>query len=125
LHSQSVQACCQKVAANLADVATAVEVRQQEMSDRGHLQTQSFHCAILYQTVVRKDQALTMLPWGAALTALRRSAATAAAAAAAAVACRVPQRRPASGRGELAGGSRRGMPHAGQRSSGAASAGGW
>ena len=61
LHSQSVQALCQKLAAN---VATAVELRQQEMSELGHIQTAYPHRPKVYQTVVWKDQALTVLPSG-------------------------------------------------------------
>ena len=61
LHSQSVQALCQKFAAN---VATAVELRQQEMSELGHVQTAYPHHPKGYQTVVWKDQALTILPSG-------------------------------------------------------------
>src|SRR5215831_18635139 len=61
LHRQSVQALCQKLAAN---VATAVELRQQEMSDLGHVQTAYPHHPKTYQTVVWKDQALTVLPTG-------------------------------------------------------------
>jgi hypothetical protein len=37
LHSQSVQALCQKCAAN---IATAVELRRQEMTETGRIQTQ-------------------------------------------------------------------------------------
>src|SRR5215471_18065213 len=61
LHSQRVQALCQKFAAN---VATAVELRQQEMSDLGHVQTAYPHHPKAYQTVVWKDQAITVLPSG-------------------------------------------------------------
>jgi putative transposase len=61
LHSQSVQALCQKLAAN---VATAVELRQQELSDLGHVQTQYPHHPKVYQTVIWKDQALTVAPSG-------------------------------------------------------------
>jgi putative transposase len=61
LHSQSVQALCQKCAAN---IATAVELRQQEMTETGHIQTQYPCHPKAYQTVVWKDQALTVLPSG-------------------------------------------------------------
>src|SRR5215831_12967058 len=61
LHRQSVQALCQKLAAN---VATAVELRQQEMSELGHVQTAYPHHPKAYQTVVWKDQALQVLPSG-------------------------------------------------------------
>jgi putative transposase len=61
LHSQSVQALCQKFAAN---VATAVERRRQEMSEQGHVQTAYPHHPKPYQTVIWKDQALTILPSG-------------------------------------------------------------
>src|SRR5215471_2351460 len=61
LHSQSVQALCQKFAAN---VATAVELRQQEVAETGHIQTEYPHHPKAYQTVVWKDQALTVLPTG-------------------------------------------------------------
>ena len=61
LHSQSVQALCQKFAAN---VDTATEVRRQEMSELGHVQTAYPHHPKTYQTVVWKDQALTILPSG-------------------------------------------------------------
>ena len=61
LHSQSVQALCQKLAAN---VATAVELRKQELAETGRLQTQSPHHSKVYQTVIWKDQALTVLPSG-------------------------------------------------------------
>src|SRR5215475_13849333 len=40
LHSQSVQALCQKFAAN---VETATELRRQELADTGHVQTQFPH----------------------------------------------------------------------------------
>jgi putative transposase len=61
LHSQTVQALCQKVAAN---VATARELRAQEVAEVGHPQTQYPHHPKLYQTVVWKDQALHVLPSG-------------------------------------------------------------
>src|SRR6516165_11201138 len=49
LHSQSVQALCQTLAAN---VATAVERRRQEMSEQAHVQTAYPHHPKTYQTVV-------------------------------------------------------------------------
>ena len=61
LHSQSVQALCQQFAAN---VATATELRRQELAETGHIQTQYPHHPKAYQTVVWKDQALTILPSG-------------------------------------------------------------
>jgi putative transposase len=61
VHSQSVQALCQKFAAN---VATAVELRKQELAETGRLQTEYPHHPKVYQTVVWKDQALTVLPSG-------------------------------------------------------------
>jgi putative transposase len=61
LHSQSVQALCQKFAAN---VATATELRRQEWAKTGHLQTAYPHHPKGYQTVVWKDQALQVLPNG-------------------------------------------------------------
>jgi putative transposase len=61
LHSQSVQAQCQKFAAN---VATATELRQQELTETGRIQTEYPHHAKSYQTVVWKDQALQILPDG-------------------------------------------------------------
>src|SRR5215831_16884419 len=61
LHSQSVQALCQKLAAN---VATASELRRQEVAETGHVQTQYPHHPKPYQTVVWKDQALTVLSSG-------------------------------------------------------------
>jgi putative transposase len=61
LHSQSVQALCQKFAAN---VATASELRRQELAETGRIQTEYPHHAKPYQTVVWKDQALTVLPTG-------------------------------------------------------------
>jgi putative transposase len=62
LHSQSVQALCQKFAANLD---TATELRRQELAETGHLQTQYPHHPKAYQTVIWKDQALQVLPNGA------------------------------------------------------------
>jgi putative transposase len=61
LHSQSVQALCQKVAAT---VETATELRRQEWAETGYVQTASPHHPTGYQTVVWKDQALTILPSG-------------------------------------------------------------
>src|SRR6516162_6108179 len=61
LHSQSVQALCQKLAAN---VATATELRRQEVAETGHVQTQYPHHPKVYQTVIWKDQALQVLPNG-------------------------------------------------------------
>jgi transposase len=61
LHSQRVQALCQKLAAN---VDTAMELRRQEMSELGHTQTDYPHHPKGYQTVVWKDQALAILPSG-------------------------------------------------------------
>jgi putative transposase len=61
LHSQSVQARCQKFAAN---VATATELRRLEFAETGRIQTAYPHHAKVYQTVVWKDQALTVLPSG-------------------------------------------------------------
>jgi putative transposase len=61
LHSQSVQALCQKLAANM-DTATAL--RKQELADTGHIQTAYPYHPKGYQTVVWKDQALTILPSG-------------------------------------------------------------
>jgi putative transposase len=61
LHSQSVQALCQKFAAN---VATATTLRQQELAETGQIQTEYPHHAKPYQTVVWKDQALEVLPHG-------------------------------------------------------------
>src|SRR6185437_15413852 len=45
LHSQSVQALCQKFAAN---VATATELRQQELTETGRIQTEYPHHAKSY-----------------------------------------------------------------------------
>jgi len=61
LHSQSVQALCQKLAAN---VVTATALRRQELAETGRLQTQYPHHAKASQTVVWKDQALAVLPTG-------------------------------------------------------------
>jgi putative transposase len=55
LHSQTVQALCQKFAAT---VATATELRRQEWQETGRIQTEYPHHATPYQTVVWKDQAL-------------------------------------------------------------------
>src|SRR5215831_5246952 len=55
LHSQSVQALCQKFAAN---VDTATELRGQELTETGHAQTAYPHHPKGYQTVMWKDQAL-------------------------------------------------------------------
>src|SRR5215831_839282 len=61
LHRQSVQALCQKFAANLD---TATELRWEEWTETRHLQTASPHHPKVYQTVIWKDQALTILPNG-------------------------------------------------------------
>jgi putative transposase len=61
LHSQSVQALCQKFAAN---VATALELRRQEWQETGQPQTEYPHHPKSYQTVVWKDQAIQVLPNG-------------------------------------------------------------
>ena len=61
LHSQSVQALCQKFVAN---VETATELRRQELAEHGRILTQYPHHPKVYQTVVWKDQALTVLPSG-------------------------------------------------------------
>ncbi len=61
LHSQSVQALCQKFAAN---VETATELRRQEFAETRHVQTPYPHHSKAYQTVVWKDQALQLLPSG-------------------------------------------------------------
>jgi putative transposase len=55
LHSQTVQALCQKFAANMA---TARELRRHEVAEIGHRKTEYPHHAKPYQTVVWKDQAL-------------------------------------------------------------------
>jgi putative transposase len=57
LHSQGVQALCQKFAAN---VSTAAELREQEVAESGHPQTRYPHHEKLYQTVVWKDQSLAL-----------------------------------------------------------------
>jgi putative transposase len=62
LHSQSVQALCQKVA---AQVETAAELRPQELAETGPVQTHHPHHPKAYQTVIWKDQALQILPNGA------------------------------------------------------------
>ena len=59
LHSQSVQALCQQFAAN---VETATELRRQERAETGRIQTPYPHHPTAYQTVIWKDQALTILP---------------------------------------------------------------
>ena len=61
LHSQSVQALCQKFSAN---VETATDLRRQELAETGHVQTQYPHHPKVYQTVIWKDQALTIHPSG-------------------------------------------------------------
>jgi putative transposase len=61
LHSQSVQALCQKFAAN---IATARELRAQELTEVGRQHTQYPHHPKPYQTVTWKDQALQVLPSG-------------------------------------------------------------
>src|SRR5262245_26660342 len=61
LHSQSVQALCQKLSANLD---TATELRRHEVAETRHLQTAYPHRPKSYQTVIWKDQALTVLPSG-------------------------------------------------------------
>jgi len=61
LHSQSVPARCQKFAAK---VETATELRRQEVAETGHLQTQYPHHSKAYQTVIWKDQALSVVPAG-------------------------------------------------------------
>jgi hypothetical protein len=61
LHSQSVQALCQKLAAN---VDTATELRRQELAETGRIQTHYPRHSKAYQTVVWKDQALTVLLTG-------------------------------------------------------------
>ena len=98
LHSQSVQALCQKFAAN---VETATELRRQELAETGHLQTPYPHHPKAYQTVVWKDQALTIF-LGLFAPAHRRAAA-------ARCCCRCPteyqQSQSAPGGVDLAGGS--------------------
>jgi putative transposase len=61
LHSQSVQALCQKLAAN---VATATQLRRQEFSENGQIQTAYPHHDKPYQTVIWKDQTLVVRPDG-------------------------------------------------------------
>jgi putative transposase len=61
LHSQSVQALCQKFAAN---VDTATELRRRELTESGRIQTHYPHHSRAYQTVAWKDQALQLLPSG-------------------------------------------------------------
>src|SRR5262249_55426202 len=61
LHSQSVQALCQTFAAN---VDTATALRRQELADTGSIQTPYPRHPKAYQTVVWKDQALTVSPSG-------------------------------------------------------------
>jgi putative transposase len=61
LHSQSVQALCQKV---VTSVETATDLRRQELAEHGRIQTQYPHHPKAYQTVVWKDQALSVLPSG-------------------------------------------------------------
>ncbi|HEY7022959.1 MAG TPA: transposase [Ktedonobacterales bacterium] len=61
LHSQSVQALCQKFVAN---VDTASALRKKELTEIGIIQAAYPHHAKAYQTVVWKDQALTILPDG-------------------------------------------------------------
>jgi putative transposase len=56
-----VQALCQKLAAN---VETATALRKQELAATGTIQTAYPHHPKPYQTVVWKDQALTVLPSG-------------------------------------------------------------
>ncbi len=59
-----MQALCQKLAANVANVETANELRRQEFAETGYLQTQYPQHPKAYQTVVWKDQALTVSPTG-------------------------------------------------------------
>jgi putative transposase len=61
LHSQRVQALCQKFAAN---VDTATELRRQELAETGHLQTPYPPPPTVDQTVIWKDQALQIQPDG-------------------------------------------------------------
>jgi putative transposase len=56
-----VQALCQKFAAN---VETASALRRQELAETGSVQTAYPHHPKAYQTVIWKDQALTVLPNG-------------------------------------------------------------
>lgn len=53
LGSQTVQALCQRLAAN---VATTTELRRQEFAETGHSQTDYPHQVKAYQTVIWKDQ---------------------------------------------------------------------
>ncbi|HEY7091580.1 MAG TPA: hypothetical protein VH393_00275 [Ktedonobacterales bacterium] len=55
LHSQSVQALCQKFAAN---VDTASALRKKELTETGAIHTAYPHHPKMYQTVVWKDQEL-------------------------------------------------------------------
>src|SRR5262245_27683305 len=57
VHSQSAQALCQKLAAT---VATATELRRQELAEAGRMQSSCPHHPKVYQMVVWKDQALTV-----------------------------------------------------------------
>jgi hypothetical protein len=52
LHSQSVQALCQKFAAN---VETATDRRRQELAATGRIQSEYPHHPKVYQTVIWKD----------------------------------------------------------------------
>jgi putative transposase len=61
LHSQSIQALCQTFAAN---VATAMQLRQQEVIETEQIQTAYPHHPKPYQTVIWKDQAIQVLPAG-------------------------------------------------------------
>jgi putative transposase len=56
LHSQTVQALCQKFAANVA----TTELRSQEVAETGYAQTEYPHHHKPYQTVVWKDQTLLL-----------------------------------------------------------------
>jgi hypothetical protein len=69
LHSQSVQALCQKLSAN---VVTATELRRQEGAESGHVPTQYPHHPQVDQTVVWKDQALVVLSSGSLRLPCRR-----------------------------------------------------
>jgi hypothetical protein len=60
LRRQSVQALCEKRAAN---VETATERRRREVADTGHLQIAYPHHPKAYQTVIWKDQACRSSPW--------------------------------------------------------------
>jgi putative transposase len=64
LHSQSVQALCQKFAAN---VETATALRKEELAETGRIQTEYPHRAKPFQTVVWKDQAMQVVPDGSPL----------------------------------------------------------